>query len=289
MGGHSRTEGRIKLAQHIIENYKVVVNNMTEEEVAAVENGDEAPAAEAPAGPQHMLMTDAYPGIAKLSDDNWKCEGAPNWRRVPGFPIYATGQPKKADVDKCVEQAVKKYDEQKNVLWVSLRQEPVVYVNGLPHSVRNSDDLAGHIVLNEAFEINNIENAMASDLKKAGKFTFYKDLLGEKTQEKVQEYKSESGKVDSVSTLNEIFSGATKKEPKLECKRIPLALNAAPTEDTFDLIIRLLKGHGSAVPVIFTCQGGMTRSSTAAVIAGIVEEAQLEAEFNKMKGVVPDE
>ena len=64
---------------------------MTEEEVAAVENGDEAPAAEAPAGPQHMLMTDSYPGISKLVDDNWKCEGAPNWRRVPGFPIYATG------------------------------------------------------------------------------------------------------------------------------------------------------------------------------------------------------
>jgi len=258
------------------------------EEIVTTE-GEEAPVETVPAGPQYTLMTDSFPGIAKLTDGTWKCDGAPNWRRVPGFPIYATAQPNKADIDKCVEQAVKKYDEQKNVLWVNLRQEPVLYVNGLPYSVRSSDDLAGHIALNEAFEINNIENAMASDLKKAGEFTFYKDLLGEKAQEKVPEYKSESGKVDSVSTLNEIFSGATKKEPKLECKRIPLALNAAPTEDTFDLIIRLLKGHGSAVPVIFTCQGGMTRSSTAAVIAGIVKEAQLEAEFNKMKGVVPDE
>merc|ERR1712112_533117 len=65
--------------------------------------------------------------------------------------------------------------------------------------------------------------------------------------------------------------------------------NAAPMEDTFDLLIRLLKGHGSAVPVIFSCQAGMARSSVASVIAGIIKEAQLETEFNKMKGIVPDE
>merc|ERR1711983_380608 len=193
------------------------------------------------------------------------------------------------DIDKCVEQAVKKYDEQKNVLWVSLRQEPVVYVNGLPHSVRNSDDLAGHIVLNEAFEINNIENKMASEIKKAGDFTFCKDLVGERAPEKAPEYKTESGRVDSVNTLAEVFSFATKKEAKLEFKKIPLELNAAPMEDTFDLLIRLLKGHGSAVPVIFSCQAGMARSSVASVIAGIIKEAQLETEFNKMKGIVPDE
>jgi len=263
---------------------------MSEEEVAVVD-GEEVPveAPPAPAGPKYTLMTDSFPGISKLTDGAWKCEGAPNWRRVPGFPIYATAQPNKADIDECVKQAVKKYDEQKNVLLVNLRQEPVVYVNGLPHSVRNSDDLAGHIVLNEAFEINNIENKMASEIKKAGEFIFCRDLMGERAVEKVPEYKTESGRADSVSTLSEVFSAATKKEPKLECKRIPLELNAAPLEDTFDLLIRLLKGHGSAVPVIFNCQGGMARSSTAAVIAGIVKEAQLEAEFNKMKGIVPDE
>ena len=77
------------------------------EEIVTTE-GEEAPVETVPAGPQYTLMTDSFPGIAKLTDGTWKCDGAPNWRRVPGFPIYATTQPNKADIDKCVEQAVKK-------------------------------------------------------------------------------------------------------------------------------------------------------------------------------------
>ena len=97
-----------------------------------------------------------------------------------------------------------------------------------------------------------------------------------------------SGRADSVSTLNEVFSAVAKKQQKLEYKRIPLNLNSSGREDSFDQLVRLLKGHGSAVPVIFNCQGGYTRSSAAAVMAAIIKEAQLEAEFNKMKGIKKD-
>ena len=258
---------------------------MTEEEAPPVE-GDE-PAAPAPSsGPKNVLVTDAFPDMVKLDDGLWKSEGAPNWRRVPGFPIYATGQPAKADIEKCVEQAVKKYDEQKNVLWVNVRQEPVVYINGAPFSIRSSDDVAGHIVLHEAFELNNMENAMASELKKSqtGEFEYFKDQVGEKAVEKVPAAVPAKGRADNVVTVSELFSQTAKKESKLEYKRIPVNLNCAPKEDTFDQMVRLLKSHGSAVPIIFNCQGGFARSSTAAVMAGIIKEAQLEGEFSKMKG-----
>ena len=253
---------------------------MSEEE-AVVET--EAPAS---SGSTNVLATDTFPGIAKLDDGLWKSEGAPNWRRVPGFPIYATGQPSKADIEKCVEQAVKKYDEQKHVLWVNVRQEPVIYINGSPFSVRNSEDVAGHLVFNEAFEMNNIENAMASELKKSqtGEFTYFKDQVGEKAVEKTPPAVPAKGRADNVVTVSEVFGTVAKKETKLEYKRIPLNLNCAAREDTFDQVVRLLKAHGLAVPVIFNCQGGFARSSTAAVIAGIIKEAQLEGEFSKMKG-----
>ena len=91
-----------------------------------------------------------------------------------------SGQPLKDDVGKCVEAALKKYDEQKNVVWISLRwssapspqnydfnhhhhhhcydhdkstisirQEPCIYVNGKPYNVRATDEMANHLVMTE--------------------------------------------------------------------------------------------------------------------------------------------
>jgi len=274
---------------------------MSEEEVAAQveaaleENGTGDEAALEPAGPPTdtlVLATDSFPSMNKVEGADasiWKCDGAPNWRRLAGFPIYATGQPKLADVEKCIEQAVNKFDEQKSVLWVNTRQEPALYINGESYSIREKEKLQKHIVLTESFAINNMENDMLSKLKKGdGSFTFFKDMVGEKEKEHFVEVEESSGKVEAVMTPGEVFSAAAKKEPKLESSRIPMHLEDAPSDETFDLLVRLLKGHSSAVPIIFSCQGGISRSSTASVIAALVKEAQLEAEFDKMKGVIPD-
>ena len=48
----------------------------------------------------------------------------------------------------------------------------------------------------------------------------------------------------------------------------------------------VLKSHSPAVPVVFSCQGGLTRTTVAIVIAAIIKEAQLEAEFTRLKGKI---
>ena len=66
---------------------------MSEDEASAEnENQEPEPAPATPAGPRNVLVTDEFPGITKLDDGLWKCDGAPNWRRVPGFPIYGFNQ-----------------------------------------------------------------------------------------------------------------------------------------------------------------------------------------------------
>lgn len=262
---------------------------MAEEELPA-----EDAAEEAPAGPAHALMTDAWPACVKVESE---IAGAPNFRRLAGFPIYVTGQPGKDDVGKCVEVALKKYDEQKAVVWISLRQEPCVYVNGKPYSVRNPEELARHIVMEEASDISSLEQKAVKEIKKEDKFMWVQyheeqnnqDQIGDKSKETAPDYKLEQGRPDSLSTLGEVLEGEKKKQGKLETIRIPLALYAAPSAHSIEALVKLLKGQGSAVPVILSSQGGQGRAATGAVLAALVKEAQLEAEFAKMRGIVPDE
>ena len=109
------------------------------------------------------------------------------------------GQPKLADLDKCIEQAVNKFDEQKAVLWINVRQEPVLYVNGESYSVREADKVQKHMVMNEVFAINNVENDMVSKLKKGdGSYVYVKDLVGEKEKEKFVDVENSSGKVNNL-------------------------------------------------------------------------------------------
>jgi len=259
---------------------------MAEEELENVEGGEEE---------SFALMTDSWPAAVKVESE---IPGAPNFRRLPGFPIYATGQPGKDDVGKCVEAALKKYDEQKNAVWVSVRQEPCLYVNGKPYSIRKAGAVAKHLVIDEASEIGSLEQKVAKQIKKEDKFMWVQyfeeklpgseDEVGEKTKENMPAYELQQGRPDSLSTLGDLLSAETKKQPKLETMRIPLNLYSAPSSDSIDAFVKLLKNHGSAVPVILSCQGGQGRSSTAAVLTALVKEAQLETEFAKMRGIVPD-
>jgi len=245
----------------------------------------------------YALMTDSWPQGVKVESE---ISGAPNWRRLPGFPIYATGQPAKDDVSKCVESALKKYDEQKNVVWVSVRQEPCVYVNGKPYSVRKADALVKHLVIDEANDINSLEQKVAKQIKKEDKFMWAQfheetlkgseeDEVGEKTKENMPDYQLQQGRPDAITTLGDLLTAEVKKQSKLETMRIPLNLYSAPTTQSLDAMVKLIKNHGSAVPVILSCQGGQGRSSTASVVAALIKEAQLETEFAKMRGIVPDE
>lgn len=64
----------------------------------------------------------------------------PNWRQVPGFPVFGLGQP----TDKGLAQVKEKLGKDK-VIWFNLRVEPVGYVDGLPVAARAPEALHTNI------------------------------------------------------------------------------------------------------------------------------------------------
>merc|ERR1711962_1217024 len=84
---------------------------------------------------------------------------------------------------------------------------------------------------------------------------------------------------------NEIYAAIKEKVPKLEPIRIPMNQEKAPEEENFDQIVAMLKDTTASSPVIFNCQAGISRTTTAVVCGALVKELQLTRELDRRTGM----
>ena len=86
------------------------------------------------------IKPDMFDGIHVLEDKFEKIEGAPNFRQLKGFPIFGTGQPTEAAMVEIINKAKEGAGrEGVKVFWFTMRQEPIVYVNGSPYAPRHPE------------------------------------------------------------------------------------------------------------------------------------------------------
>jgi Inositol hexakisphosphate len=67
---------------------------------------------------------------------SFEMRGAINFRNIPGTNIYALGQPTLEAIGEVVDRVKCAHPEAKHIVWVTLREEPIVYVNGAPYCLR---------------------------------------------------------------------------------------------------------------------------------------------------------
>lgn len=80
-----------------------------------------------------------------LKSDQWFNEphdlpsgvrGAANFRNVSNTSIYALGQPSISAIEEVVQKIKTENSEAEHIAWITLREEPVVYINGSPYCLR---------------------------------------------------------------------------------------------------------------------------------------------------------
>jgi len=195
-----------------------------------------------------------------------------------------------AGFDKCLEPIEKKYGDEKNIYWVNLRQEPVVYVNGKPYSARDPEKLHYHLTLKDPKEVADWEEGFVKAIKARGEeFSYIQDHFGEHPDDRASDDSKKTEKLEGVQSLTEVFGGLKAKLNKVEALRIPVNQDQAPDEECFDQIVALLKNTSASTPIVFNCQAGVSRTTTGMVIASLIKEFQLASELNHMKGIVPDD
>merc|ERR1712183_641199 len=134
------------------------------------------------------------------------------------------------------------------------------------------------------------EDEFAEEIKKrGGEFKYYQDQYGEHPEDRAAKMELLTDKLAKVDTLTSIFNGLKEKVDKVQALRIPVNQDKAPREECFDQITGLLKNTSASTPIVFNCQAGISRTTTAMVVASLLKEFQLASELNNMKGIVPDD
>merc|ERR1712179_579586 len=111
---------------------------------------------------------------------------------------------------------------------------------------------------------------MGEEIKKRGEdFKYFKDQFGEHPEDRATNEEL-TEKMAGVTTINDIYAAIKEKVPKLEPIRIPMNQEKAPAEENFDQIVAMLKDTTASCPVIFNCQAGISRTTTAVVCGALV-------------------
>jgi len=237
--------------------------------------------ADQPAIWKAVAMADHFDKIQKLPD---KVDGCPNFRRVPGYKVYCCGQPTIAGFEAAINKACGTiYPKDGPIVWVNMRQEPIVYVNGNPMCARPPNKIGEYAELG---------NVTRDDLK-ADEAEFLKVVTGrvESNGGKLK-YVDVSKKeleveVKELTTLHDVIEKLKEKFPKLTHNRIPVCNSASPLEADFDTLCGALQGTAVNTPVIVNCQVGLSRSTTGCVAACLFREFQLAGSYEGVVQTVP--
>merc|ERR1712042_89875 len=175
------------------------------------------------------------------------------------------------------------YPKTNKIIWLNMRQEPIVYVNGNPVCARPPNKIGEYAELGD----------VTRDSVKADEEEFLRVVEGRvKNADGKLKYldvnkKEHEVEVKEVTTLSKVIEGVKAKFPNLVHMRIPICNSAAPLEKDFDTICATLQGSGVNSPVIVNCQVGLSRSTTGCIAACLFREFQLAASYEGLIETVP--
>merc|ERR1712088_863895 len=191
-------------------------------------------------------MADQFDKMQKLPDP---LPGAPNFHRIPGYKVYTTGQPTLEGIKNVLEKVTGTiYPKDGPIIWLNLRQEPDVYVNGQPICARPPNKIGEYAEL----------GAVTRDIIKADELEFAKVVEGRA--------KENGGKLKYVDI--------NKKEYETEVKDLKTLSQA-------------MEWAKESFPGLVNDQVGLSRATTGSVIACLFKDFQINASFDGLVHTVP--
>lgn len=202
------------------------------------------------------------------------------FRKVPNFRIYGVAQPTLGGMKNVVKAIEENCPTVEELVWVNLREEPLIYINGVPYvlrdqylTIRNTNTYAGIT----PSRLETFENRLKEDVQQ--EVLVYKNRI-------LLHGESEDGSIvpiwedcspEAVSTIKEVIQVVQKEEKdqilehdidrtsslRIEYFRVPITAETPPDLIDIDLLLRIMtRVNLEKSSIVVNCQMGSGRSTT---------------------------
>ncbi|KAI3645959.1 hypothetical protein MP228_008887 [Amoeboaphelidium protococcarum] len=246
---------------------------------------------------QHMILKfDHFPGCQKLTLTD-RVEGAPNFRQVDISSIdelstsdtdqmgriYGVAMPTKDAIKSVLERTGSGVNGQRTLQWVSLREEPVLYVNGKPFVLRTSIQPVKNLETTgivrervEGMELRMKNDALREIQEYDGRLMLHEEEVSKAGAHPAGQIVCvwESVKPEDIQTPAEVYEELARQGYKVQYHRLPITDEQAPLPKVFDELLVICQSIRLNTDAIFNCQMGRGRTTTAMVTACINQMVQ---------------
>eukprot|EP01112_Ceratiomyxa_fruticulosa_P019295 TRINITY_DN6298_c0_g1_i8.p1 TRINITY_DN6298_c0_g1~~TRINITY_DN6298_c0_g1_i8.p1 ORF type:complete len:1335 (+),score=311.73 TRINITY_DN6298_c0_g1_i8:1509-5513(+) len=238
-------------------------------------------------GKYSILKSDHFPGCFNMKLPI-QIEGAPNFRRIDGFPVFGVGQATVPAIRKVLEylgvapnnnNTENSSGKKNKVIWSNLREEATIYILGAPYVLRDLKRVFKNLIITsiDTDRLEKLEARLKSDvLLELQQFDGKILLHGENASGiepfwvDVEDANDPNGM--GIHTPLEIYEILVNQGYNVDYARIPITDEQAPEEKDFDTMVKrfqdtLQSGAENVNPlIVFNCQMGRGRTTTGTVI-----------------------
>ncbi|KAL9435401.1 hypothetical protein AB3S75_021637 [Citrus x aurantiifolia] len=232
-------------------------------------------------GKRTILKSDHFPGCQnkRLTP---QIDGAPNYRQMlfmllwsyaDSLRVHGVAIPTIEGIRNVLKHiGAQKDGKRVQVLWISLREEPVVYINGRPFVLRDVGRPFSNLEytgINRA-RVEQMEARLKEDIiMEAARFG-NKILVTDELPDGQMVDQWEPVSCDSVKAPLDVYEELQVEGYLVDYERVPVTDEKSPKEQDFDILVDKISQTDLNTEVIFNCQMGRGRTTTGMVIATLV-------------------
>jgi protein-tyrosine phosphatase len=233
-----------------------------------------------------------------LKEDFWfkskggdQLKGASNFRKVQGFPVYGVAQPTLHGL-KNVLEFISTESTTSRVVWINLREEPFIYINGVPYvlrdttiTLRNIKSYQGITSSSLEFLETKLKNDVLHELHAYNsKILLHAEsssgaivpLWEDCNEENVLSLKEAMEIVKKEMSSSEIYSSKTDLSTINQCLdliyyRVPQTAESSAEAVDLDNLVMILSGVDLLnTAIVLNCQIGFGRSTSGTIITSLI-------------------